>query len=612
MTHDNLLTLTDYRKAYESGALTPPQAVEETYRRIAAHADPAIFITLRALEDVRAEAEKLDPTRAGHLPLFGIPVAVKDNIDVAGLPTTCACPAFAYVASSDATAVAKLRAAGALIIGKTNLDQFATGLVGLRSPYGTPRNSFRADLVPGGSSSGSAIAVAVGLVPVALGTDTAGSGRVPAVLNNIVGLKPTLGVVSTRGVVPACRSLDCVSVFALTVQDAWTMLEVLAGYDADDPYSRSISLERSDAPQLRIGVPDSGSRHFGGDPIAEAAFDSAVANIIRLGATVRQIDMTPLFKAAALLYDGPWVAERYQALRSFIETSPEALNPITRAIVEKARAFSAADLFAAQYQLAALKRESEMLWKTMDVLMVPSVPRPRTLADLAIDPIGPNSELGTYTNFVNLLDLCALAVPSQFRSDGLPAGATLIAPAGCDALLATIGAQLHARADVPLGATPGKLTPTPTAFGTKTAAEIELVVVGSHLSGLALNHELLTRGGRLLRTVATKPNYRLYALQGPAMQAPGMQRPGLLRVAAGAGVEVEAEVWALSPAAFGLFVQSVPMPLSIGTIMLSDGTTPKGFLVEAEAIRDSEDISHFGSSRAFLTAQSDTSSARAK
>jgi allophanate hydrolase len=595
MRPGDLLTLADYRSAYASGDLTPADAVRETYRRIAAHDDPAIFISLRPMDEVIAEAESLGAQRH-DLPLFGIPVAIKDNIDVAGLPTTCACPGFAYAAEKDATAVARLRAAGALIIGKTNLDQFATGLVGVRSPYGVPRNPFNADLVPGGSSSGSGVAVGAGLVPIALGTDTAGSGRIPAALNNIVGLKPTLGFISTRGVVPACRTLDCVSVFALTVEDAWTVLEAIAGYDADDAYSRPMPLEPrgSRRAKIAIGMALPGSRHFGGDAMAAAAYDAAIEDAFYIGADIEPVDMTPLFKTAALLY-GPWVAERYQALRPLMETSPDALLPVTRGIVEKAQAFSAADLFGAQYQLAALKREALSIWHDIDALMVPTMPRPRTLADLDADPIGPNSELGTYTNFVNLLDLCALAVPGRFRTDGLPSGITLIAPAGRDAMLAQIGAKLQEIADVPLGASGRKIVPRKAVFEPEASTDIELLVVGNHLSQLPWNHELLDLGARFRRAVSTTPDYRLYALREDAAL-----RPGLLRVADGSGSAIEAEVWGLTPSAFGTLVAAIKPPLTIGTVRLADGTAPKGFLVEAEAIRDSEDISRFGGWRAFL------------
>lgn len=596
------LTLADYREAYRTGGLTPAAAIREVYGRIAAHADPAIFIALRPMEEVLAEAEALPPDGAGRLALHGVPVAIKDNIDVAGVPTTCACPDYAYTPERDAEAVARLRAAGALVIGKTNMDQFATGLVGVRSPYGIPRNTVRPEIVPGGSSSGSAVAVAAGLVPVALGTDTAGSGRVPAGLNNIVGLKPTLGAVSTRGAVPACRTLDCVSVFALTVDDAWTAFEALAGYDAADPFSRRLPVEARVQPPagLRVGVPDAASRRFGGDALSEAAFDRSLADLAALGASLRPVAMEPLFAAASLLYDGPWVAERWQAIRAFIETRPGSLHPVTRAITEKADDFTAADAFAGRYRLAELRRAAEPILAGIDLLAVPTYPRPRTLAELEADPVGPNAELGTYTNFVNLLDLCALAVPGRFRTDGFPSGVTLIAPAGHDALLASLGARLHAAAEVPLGAT-GQAAPPLADLGGSAEArpgEIEIVVVGAHLSGLALNGELLAQGGRHLRRVATAPDYRLFALPGA-----GPRRPGLLRGPAGEGAAIDTEVWALPAAGFARFVAAIPAPLGIGTVRLADGTAPKGFLVEAEGVRDAEDISALGGWRAYLARQ---------
>ncbi len=593
------LTLADYRDAYETGQLSPAEAIEGVYRSIKAHNDPAMFITLRPQAAVVAEARALAECGPEGLALYGLPVAVKDNIDVAGLPTTAACPDFAYTPERDATVVARLRAAGALVIGKTNLDQFATGLVGVRSPHGAPRNAFRADLVPGGSSSGSAVAVAAGLVPLALGTDTAGSGRVPAGLNNIVGLKPTLGSVSTSGVVPACRSLDCVSIFALTVEDGWTAFEAIAGYDPVDPFSRPIAIGRPGRkpPVIRVGIPDDASRRFGGDGLAAEAFDATLADLVALGAEITPLDMTPLYAVAELLYGGPWVAERYQAVRALIETSPGSMLPVTRGIIEKARGFSAADAFAGLYRLAELKRAAEPLWLDSDVLVVPTFPRPRTLLDVEADPIGPNAELGTYTNFVNLLDQCALAVPGRLRRDGLPAGVTLIAPAGRDATLAAIGARLHAAADGPLGATTARLPKqSGPEFAPSRGDAIELAVVGAHLSGLALNGELTSRGARFLRAAVTSPDYRLFALPGG-----GVRRPGLLRIADDAGAAIETEVWALALSDFGAFVAAVPAPLTIGTVRLNDGTAPKGFLVEAEATAGAEDITADGGWRAYVS-----------
>lgn len=601
MSETAILTLADYRGAYAAGTLNPRAAIEEVYRRIAAHDDPAMFITLRPKNEVLVEADALATSGPHGRALFGIPVAIKDNIDVAGQPTTCACPDYAYAPERDAEAVARLRSAGALVIGKTNLDQFATGLVGVRSPYGVPRNTLRPELVPGGSSSGSAVAVAAGIVPIALGTDTAGSGRVPAGLNNIVGLKPTLGAVSTRGLVPACRTLDCISIFALTVEDATAALHVIAGFDPGDPFSRPIQIRGPGPlpPVLRVGVPDAASRRFGRDASSEAAYDLSLAHLIALGAELKPVDLSPHFAVASLLYEGAWVAERYQAIRPFIESRPDALHPVTRAITERALRFSAADAFAGLYRLAELRRTAEAIWRDVDVLLVPTFPRPRTLADLDADPIGANSELGTYTNFVNLLDLCALAVPAVPRADGLPAGVTLIAPAGQDGVLATLGSKLHRAARLPLGATNAVLAPAAPALPMPTEdGRIEIAVVGAHLSGLALNGELLDRGACFVRQAVTRPDYRLFALSGGAVQ-----RPGLLRVAEGAGASIVCEVWSLPRDGFARFVDAVPSPLSIGTLRLDDGTQPKGFLVEAEGIRGAQDISARGGWRAFLAAR---------
>src|SRR5499427_2593628 len=452
-------------EAHRSGAASPEATVARAYARIRAHDDPAIFIALRAEADALAEAKALAAERnrdraLADRPLYGVPVAVKDNIDVAGLPTTAACPAFAYQPDQDATAVARLRRAGAIIIGKANLDQFATGLVGTRSPYGMPRNLFDPKLIPGGSSSGSAIAVAAGLVPLALGTDTAGSGRVPAGLSNIVGLKPSLGLVSTAGVVPACRTLDCVSVLALTVDDAFAALAAIAGPDAADPYSRPRRLGALGAlPRgVRLGVPMPGQRLFFGDHAAAAAYDAALARLQRLGATIVEFDIEPFYQAARLLYEGPWVAERYLATRALIASAPQAMHPVTRQIILAGTHRSAADTFAAFYELEELRRVRDQVFHSIEAMALPTVPTVYTVEQVLADPIGLNSRLGTYTNFVNLLDLCALSVPASMRADGTPFGITLVAPAGADAALASIGRAFHADTALPLGAT-GKPQP---------------------------------------------------------------------------------------------------------------------------------------------------------
>src|SRR5580704_12791085 len=439
--------------AHRAGTMSPAQTVTRSYQRIREHNDPAIFISLRDEKDALAEAEALTAKNASLLPLYGIPVAVKDNIDVAGLPTTAACPAFSYLPAHDATAVARLRAAGAIMIGKTNLDQFATGLVGVRSPYGIPTNPIRGDLIPGGSSSGSAVAVSAGLVPLALGTDTAGSGRVPAMLNNIVGLKPSLGLISTAGVVPACRTLDCVSVFALTVDDAMTALQAMAGPDGADPYSRNRRLaEMSTFPaNLRLGVPRKGQLIFFGDKASEQAYGEALVRWTALGATLVEFDLEPFYETARLLYEGPWVAERYLVIRNLLASSPESIHPVTREIIIAGQRLSAADTFAALYRLQALRKIAERAFAHIDAVVLPTVPTVYSTAQVLANPLELNSRLGTYTNFVNLLDLCALALPASMRPDGIPFGITLLAPAGQDARLSSIGRAFHADTHLAMG-----------------------------------------------------------------------------------------------------------------------------------------------------------------
>jgi allophanate hydrolase len=442
--------------AYAAGTLRPEEVVALIHRRLAALADPGIFLHLVPEDEAAAAARALPPFDPRRFPLWGLPVAVKDNIDIAGLPTTAACPGFAYVAGGTAPAVARLLAAGAVLIGKTNLDQFATGLVGVRTPYPVPRNAFDPARVPGGSSSGSAVAVAQGLATLSLGTDTAGSGRIPAALNNLVGLKPSVGAVPTRGVVPACRSLDCVSVFALSVDDAWAGFAAIAGADAQDPFSRPIDWEEpAEAPPIhRLGLP---ARPELDEAEGRAAWDAARTRLAALGLGFEELDLADFHAVARLLYDGPWVAERAAAIGDFAAARPEAVHPVTRGILAGADRFSAVDAFRGQYELAALRRRTERVWAQVDALAVPSAPCFPTLAALDADPLGPNARLGAYTNFVNLLDLTAIAVPGPFRPDGLPAGMTLIGPRGSDARLAALAARFQRLAQPRLGATSARL-----------------------------------------------------------------------------------------------------------------------------------------------------------
>jgi len=578
-----------------SGARRPSETIAACYAAIRAHDDPAMFIALLPEDEAMAQALRLEREGPHGRALWGVPVAVKDNIDDANFPTTAACPAHAYRPERDSTVVARLKAAGAIVIGKTNLDQFATGLVGVRSPYGVPRNALRPDLVPGGSSSGSASAVSAGIVPIALGTDTAGSGRVPAGLQNIVGLKPSLGLVSTAGVVPACRTLDCVSIFALDIDDAFRALQVIAGPDEADAFSRPVALGSMGdvAPGTRIGVPRGQDLDFGGDEAARAAFATAVARLHALGFETTEIDYTPFLETARLLYEGPWVTERWLVTRDLLEHNPDAIHPVTRTIVETGAARTAGEFFLARYKLADLARAARTVLSRIDILMTPTAPRAVTLAEIEADPIGANSMLGRYTNSVNLLDMAALALPSTLDDDGTARGVTLVGRSGSDALLASLGRLMHQAAALPLGATDERL-----AQGEPAAAppvgSIEIAVVGAHLSGMALNHELRDAGAIFVRSARTSPDYRLHALAGgpPA-------RPGLLRVEPGSGAPIAIEIWAMPPEAFGRFVSRIPSPLGIGTLHLEDATTAHGFLVEAQGVEGATDITAFGGWRAY-------------
>ncbi|HEY1885450.1 MAG TPA: allophanate hydrolase, partial [Roseiarcus sp.] len=504
-------------------------------------------------------------------------------------PTTAACPAFAYSPAKSAFVVERLERAGAIVIGKTNLDQFATGLVGVRSPYGVPRNALRPDLIPGGSSSGSATAVGAGLVPFSLGTDTAGSGRVPAAFNGIVGLKPSLGALSASGVVPACRTLDTVSIFARDVADAFAVFQAACGFDEQDSYCRPFPPPALSAfpSGIRLGVPRADQRQFFDDANAADAFSRDIELAESLGARIVAFDFEPFAAVARLLYEGPWVAERYAATKPLIESNPEALHPITRSIIEGACKFDAVAAFEAFYRLADQKRKTSRVWSEFDAMLVPTMPRPYTIAEVETDPVRLNSRLGTYTNFVNLLDLCAIAVPSTIRVDGLPSSVTLIAPAGADGLIAGIAGAIEARS--------GASGSPPQAASRVRTDRIEIAVVGAHLSGLPLNRELVDLGAAFSREVETTADYRLFALTGS-----NPPKPGLLRVGDGAGAAIKAEVWTLDRAGFGAFVAKIPPPLGIGTLRLKDGGSVKGFLVEAEAVKTAEDISRFGGWRAYL------------
>jgi len=578
--------------AYRAGRLRPVEVVGGILEEIPKHAADHIWIRPLTADELRPYLERLDAVDPATLPLYGIPFAIKDNIDLAGVPTTAACPDFAYTPARSAFVVQRLIDAGAIPLGKTNLDQFATGLVGTRSPYGATRNAFDPAYVSGGSSSGSAVAVARGLASFALGTDTAGSGRVPAAFNNLVGLKPTRGLVSTRGVVPACRTLDCVTVFALDVADARAALTAAMAYDADDPYARAAEPGPAAREGFRFGVPD--ALEFFGDAAAERLFAATVGRLERLGGEAVRIDFTPFVDAARLLYEGPWVAERYAAIADFIEAHPDSLLPVTRGIIAPGAKATAVAAFQAQYRLQALKRAADAALAGLDFVLTPTAGTIYRIDAVQADPVRLNSNLGRYTNFMNLLDYAAVAVPAGFREDGLPFGVTLFGPAFSDQALAVYGDRLHGALDLPLGATSRK-DRVPYA-GAAAAAEpvMRLAVCGAHLSGLPLNHQLTERGGRLLAATRTAPCYRLYALPGGPPH-----RPGLIRQAEG-GASIEVEVWELPARHVGSFVAGIPAPLGIGTVALADGSCEKGFVCEGHAAQGARDITALGGWRAFL------------
>lgn len=591
-------TLPQWQSAYHNG-VTPDQLLSALVGKLDPQ-DPA-WISIATPDQLSQQlvelALKLEQFNGdlAQLPLYGVPFAVKDNIDVAGFATTAACPAYAYKPKADAQTVALLKAAGAIVVGKTNLDQFATGLVGTRSPYGAVPNTFNPEYISGGSSSGSASVVARGLVPFSLGTDTAGSGRVPASLNNIIGLKGTCGAMSIRGVVPACRSLDVVSIFALTLDDASTVFDLAAKYDAAEAYSRQAPVARPNTlgAKPRLGIP--AQPQFFGDAVSVEAWESTLVQWAKLDVELVPIDFAPFSELAALLYEGPWVAERHAAVQIFMRDHASEMNPVVRGIIEQAKKFSATDAFKAEYRRAELRRTIEQVMASLSGLLVPSAPTFPTLADLLEEPVKRNSELGTYTNFVNLADMCALAVPAGFRSDGLPFGVTLIGRAWHDKALQTLAQQWLATQTLTLGAT-NQSVPTAASISPEVApGYLRVAVVGAHLTGMPLNSQLTERHAVLVEQTLTAPSYRLFALANTTPPKPGLQH-----VTDGSGKSIIVELWDMPIEHFGSFVGLIPAPLGIGSLTLADGRTVKGFICEGWALADATDITHFGGWRAYL------------
>ncbi|MFC4531296.1 allophanate hydrolase [Sphaerisporangium dianthi] len=629
------LDLADLARGYRDGSLTPAGVAAEVLGRIAARGDDHVWITLRPEADLLGDAAELArrwPDPAARPPLYGVPFAVKDNVDVAGLPTTAACPAYSYVPGRGAPLVDRLLAAGALLVGKTNLDQFATGLSGARSPYGVCESPLVPGLISGGSSSGSAVAVGAGLVAFAVGTDTAGSGRVPAALTGTTGIKPSRGLVSTLGMVPACASLDCPSVFARSAADGLAVLSVMAGQEPGDPWSRPLPVPPSSPPavgRMRIGVPEDLAFH--GDGAAEAAFAEVVKRLAGLGHHIVPVDLGPFLAAGRLLYQGPWIAERLAAVGDFAARHPGELHPVTREVLGGSAGLSAVDAFEGLYRLRALRAETRPAWASMDALAVPTVPTTFTVAEMLESPIDRNTVLGHYTTFANLLDLAAVAVPGGMTAAGRPHGLTLLAPAGADALLAGLADAFQSRTDAfpshTDAATPpaGGFRPPAGAAGARADAGVPrspadtgvpraragagrpgrevLAVVGAHRLGQPLHGRLAALGAAALGTAMTAPLYRLYALDGgePA-------RPGLVRRPDG-GVPVEVELYDLDREALGTLLAETGPPLGLGSVDLADGRRVLGFLCEAYAAEPAKDISAHGSWPAYLLATARTLSA---
>jgi allophanate hydrolase len=587
--------------AYNTGQRTPEDVVSKIYDRIESEGQRPIWISIVSREHATARARALASQDRSNLPLYGIPFAVKDNIDVAGMPTTAACPEYAYTATESATVVTRLEAAGAILIGKTNMDQFATGLVGTRTPYGICSSVFDPKYISGGSSAGSAVAVAVGLVSFSLGTDTAGSGRVPAMFNNLIGLKPTRGVLSTHGVVPACRTLDCVSIFAETAHDAALVLSTAAGFDANDPYSRQLGAGAGAAPwvgtrSFRFGVPSQQPLNFYGDTYNPALYQAAVQQLVSLGGTAVKFDLGPFLQVAQLLYKGPWVAERFAAISAFIAEHKADMDQTVAQIISGATNYSAVDVFEAAYKLETLKRSTSAAWQTFDFMLLPTAPRTFTIDEIAQSPIERNSVLGHYTNFVNLLDLAAVALPAGMRPDGLPFGVSLIGTSFTESALLPIADLLHRKLATTLGGSSRQLATTPPlTFTQPPQGCLLMAVVGAHLSGQPLNWQLTQRAGRLVKTCKTSSQYKFYALKNTTPL-----KPGLVRVPTFEGPGIEVEVWALPADTVGSFVDGVPQPLSIGTLELEDGSLVKGFLVEPAGTDGALDITGFGGWRSYL------------
>lgn len=597
------LDLFSLRNAYINRLITVTEVIHEVLDRAGKFNEYHIWISLQESETLLAAAKKLEQQDPQQLPLYGIPFAIKDNIDVAGLPTTAACPCFSYLPQQTAFAVQLLLNAGAVLIGKTNMDQFATGLTGARSPepYGICKNSLNPDYISGGSSSGSAVAVALDIVSFALGTDTASSGRVPAAFNNIVGLKPTRGLISCSGVLPACRSLDCVSIFSRSVLAAEYVLDILAVADPGDMYVRNERLwlepveNVGKTSKLRFGVPKPEQLNFFGDDEGGDLFKATISALQTIGDVV-EIDFQPFLDAAVLLYDGPWIAERYVGIRDFVEAHPEQLHLVIRQVLSTAQGKNAIDAFSALHRLQYLKQQTQSLLRGLSCMVTPTAPRIYRIDEVLADPVRLNSNLGYYTNFMNLLDLCAVAIPSGFYTNGLPFGITLFSGALSDRRLLDIAKQIQAVERIKLESIGSGVDHPKDLVGSNGYQRI--AVCGAYMHGLPLNRQLLELGARFYATPRSSANYRLYA---QAIAPP--ERPGLIRDDA-QGQSIELELWDLPKARWADFIRNIKSPLCIGSIELEDGEWVYGFLCDHYPIVSSVEITGFGGWRNYQQAKS--------
>ncbi|NOZ54074.1 MAG: allophanate hydrolase [Gammaproteobacteria bacterium] len=591
MTNNINLAIFALQKAYVDSTLTPGEVVDYIHDRCNQYKDNSIWIRLLSRDELQPYLDKLNDTDMAALPLFGIPFAIKDNIDLVDVATTAACAEYSYLPRKSAFVVQQLINAGAIPIGKTNLDQFATGLVGTRSPFGVVSNAFNPTYISGGSSSGSSVAVALGLVSFALGTDTAGSGRVPAAFNNLIGFKPSRGLWSNSGVVPACRTLDCVTVLALNPDDAAVVHNVAAKFDVNDAYARPRQMLTQVKQVFRFGVPQAGQLKFFGNNETKNLFTKSVNRLIAMGGEAVTIDFNPFIEAAKLLYEGPWVAERYVAIEDFVQEYITALYPVTRAIIEPASKITAVAVFKSLYRLQAYKRIADQVLASVDFIVTPTTGTIYTIEEVNNEPIKLNANLGYYTNFMNLLDYSAIALPSGIQESGLPAGITFFAQAFEDDALLAYAKRYCQKLQQCMGATEFLWYPTET-VSNEGVDTVKVAVCGAHLSELPLNYQLTERNARLVQATQTIPAYRLYVLQDG-------KRPGLLRDDSD-GVAIDVEVWEMSTKNFGSFVAQIPEPLGIGSVELRDKSRVKGFICEFHVIAESKEISRFGGWKAYI------------